>query len=140
MENANLENLDSSYLSNMENPKEEDLSNCFSEIIRAYSLHDKNAIKNMESLALKYNYGKAISFLGCYYQFKKNNECFDKAVLWLNLAVNYPNLDISTNAIYNLGILYDSKGDYEKAKEYYKRAIEKGCECARKALEEMEKD
>lgn len=58
------------------------------------------------------------------------NKQYDSAIEMFNKIASQTNdKDIKSNALYNIGLCYGLKEDYEKEIEYYKKAIEEYASC-----------
>ena len=58
------------------------------------------------------------------------NKQYDSAIEMFNKIVSQTNdKDIKSNVLYNIGLCYGLKEDYEKEIEYYKKAIEEYSSC-----------
>jgi tetratricopeptide (TPR) repeat protein len=58
------------------------------------------------------------------------NKQYDSAIEMFNKIASQTNdKDIKSNALYNIGLCYGLKEDYEKEIEYYKKAIEEYSSC-----------
>ena len=59
--------------------------------------------------------------LFCFLTWKRNAIFGNPIILWEDVISKYPN---NSRAIYNLGLLLDDQKEYEKAQQYYQKAIE----------------
>lgn len=90
----------------------------------AYSLQGKyqSAIKEcLTAIEIKPEYGNPYNDIGTYlFKLKK----YDEAIIWFEKALNIEDYEPRHFPYYNLGKIYEKKGDWLTALEYYNDALE----------------
>lgn len=98
----------------------------------------QTSLKKMSELARDENFEDAQLFMGEYYRLSHyTKENLEQAIDWYSLAAK--NHD-SSRAYNSLGIIFHAEGDYDKAKENYTLAGEKGSKSAISNLKQLEED
>ncbi len=90
----------------------------------AYSVQGKHqdAIKEcLTAIELDPDYGNPYNDIGMYL-IQLNN--LDEAVIWFEKALKIPDYDSRHYPLFNLGCIYEKKGDWLTALEYYNDALE----------------
>ena len=90
----------------------------------AYSIQGKfeEAIVECKiAIELDPEYGNPYNDIGSYLIVIKQ---YDEAIYWLEQALDAPKYDLRYYPLFNLGLIYEKKGDWYTAISYYKDAIE----------------
>jgi Tfp pilus assembly protein PilF len=90
----------------------------------AYSLHGKyeEAIQECEiAVELDPHYGNPYNDIGSYLI---NLKRLDEAIIWLEKAIEAEDYELRYYAYYNLGKIYEKKGDWFTATKYYEDTLE----------------
>ena len=123
------------------NKNEQFLEEKYCDILKNCSKNREISRQQMEMLASEYKFGQAQLYMGEHYRsLKRTRENFDKAVEWFQLASTNSDFKIANYAIFTLGSMFHSGGDYLKAKEFYEKAAKNGDDSARNALDVLEDD
>lgn len=79
------------------------------------------------------NYGNPYNDIGTYLI---NLKRYEEAIIWLEKAINAPRYSARHFPYYNLGRIYEKKGEWFRAMDYYKEALElyPRYEAAKKAI------
>jgi Tfp pilus assembly protein PilF len=75
----------------------------------------------LKAIEVNPDFGNPYNDIGAYLIHLKR---YDEAVGWLNMALNAPLYKKYCDSFFNLGYIYEVKGEWYKAAEYYERAIE----------------